>query len=285
VTVVAWPADMTRAVALAEMAEATADWPGLGRRSAGPLRLVLAPDQETFTRIGRGRAPGWGVGLAFPTSGTIVLRGDDPDLTGTLRHELAHLVLHRAIAVRVPLWFDEGYASWAAGEFGRADALALNFAVIRRQIPTLRELDAALRGTANTAATAYALAASAVLELGRRTRSGSLDPLMERLEGGQSFADAVLGATGFTLDRFDETWRRSVRRRYSLVTWFAASGMWLLLAGAVVGGYAYRRRREAPRRARLDVGWDIPDWQDPEAPQNGVEVSPRPDDAGDPPVV
>lgn len=282
-TAVAWPADMERAVALAQMAEATADWPGLGRRSAGSVRLVLAPDQETFSRIGRGRAPGWGVGLAFPSSRTIVLRRDDPDLTGTLRHELAHLVLHGAIHGRMPLWFDEGYASWAAGEFGRDDVLALNFAVIRRRIPTLRELDAALRGTSNTAATAYPLAASAVLELARRSRSGTITPLMNRLAAGDGFGDAVLGTTGFTLDQFDVAWQRAIRRRYSVVTWLAASGMWLLLASGVVAGYAYRRRRDRPRRAHLDVGWDVPDWEETEVPRKGVEVSPEPDGPTSPP--
>jgi len=52
--------------------------------------------------------PGWGAALAFPESRTIVLRADAGDLERTLRHELAHLALHRQIRVRVPLWFDEG---------------------------------------------------------------------------------------------------------------------------------------------------------------------------------
>ena len=92
----------------------------------------------------------------------MLLRADLDDVYRTLRHELAHLALHEAIDVRVPLWFDEGYAAWAAGEWERLGGLELNLAVVRGAVPDLPGLDGALRGSASTADAAYALAASAV---------------------------------------------------------------------------------------------------------------------------
>ena len=62
------------------------------------------------------------------------------DLEHVLLHELAHLALHEAVSSRVPLWFDEGYATWAAGEWERLGVLELNLAVIRGAIPDLRGL-------------------------------------------------------------------------------------------------------------------------------------------------
>ena len=107
------------AIALAEVADQPVEWPALGRVELGAVRLILVPDDDQFSRLARGRVPNWGVGLAFPRSRTIVLRADDGAVRQTLRHEMAHLALHQMVKGRVPLWFDEGYAGWAAGEFGR----------------------------------------------------------------------------------------------------------------------------------------------------------------------
>ena len=261
-----WPDDVTLAVTMAEIAGASVEWPAIGRVDLGPLRLIVAPDEATFSRLSRGQVPQWGVGLAFPGSGTIVLRSDDIAILGTLQHELAHLALHRVITQRVPLWFDEGYAAWAAGEFGRLEAWGLNLAVIRGRIPSLGGLDAALRGSSHTAASAYALAMSAVIELARRNPSGTLVPLMDRLRAGVGFEEAVIATTGFPLDRFDTVWRRSVKGRYGWLTWLAAGGMWLVLGIIVIIAHWYRRRRDRPRRVALDHDWDVADaWKLDEA--------------------
>jgi hypothetical protein len=158
----------------------------------------------------------------------------------------------------VPLWFDEGYAAWAAGEWERFGALELNLAVVRGALPDLQGLDGALRGSASTADAAYALAVSAVTELARRNPSKSLSPLLQRLQRGQGFEEAVMATTGLTLSQFDREWRRTLRRRYSLATWLVAGGGWGVLT---LGLWALLRRRRAldrPRRAALDHGWDIP---------------------------
>src|SRR5207237_1347579 len=79
------------------------------------------------------RQPGWSEGAAFPEAGTIVLLSDRPSarLSVALRHELAHLALRTRVRRRLPLWFEEGYAAVAAGEWDRLDALRLNWQVAR----------------------------------------------------------------------------------------------------------------------------------------------------------
>ncbi|HEX5635300.1 MAG TPA: hypothetical protein VFX50_18780, partial [Gemmatimonadales bacterium] len=124
VTVVAAPAEEQLALGLAEQAQLPREWPGLGRRAPGPFRLVVLPDREALARWTGGRAPRWGAALAFPRSRTILLRAD-ADPQRTLQHELAHLVLNEAHKSRVPLWFDEGYAVWAAGEWDLVRQLSL----------------------------------------------------------------------------------------------------------------------------------------------------------------
>lgn len=255
----AWPNESTLAVALAEEAGRPATWPGLGSRVPAPLRLIVVPNVEQLVQLTRGRAPEWGAGVALPDARTIVVRADAGDPREVLRHELAHLALHEVVRGRVPLWFDEGFATWAAGGAGPLDALSLNLAVARGDVPTLRGLDGALRRSATSAQAAYALAASAVLELARRNPQESLAPLLEQLQAGVDFDAAVLATTGLTTAQFEAEWQRAVRRRYSLAAWAVAGGAWGLLALAAVAARRLRRRADRERRAALDEGWEVPD--------------------------
>jgi hypothetical protein len=266
---VAWPAQRRVAAELAEVAGRPADWPGLGRRDPGPLRLIVVPDGRLLDSLTGGRAPAWGAAIALPGPRTILLRADQGDLERTLRHELAHLALHEAVRVRVPLWFDEGYAAWAAGEWERFGGLELNLAVARGAVPSLTALDGALRGSASSADAAYALAASAVTELARRNPSGTLTPLLQQLQRGRDFEASVLATTGLTLSRFEQDWQHTVRRRYTLGGWLIAGGGWLVVAILVLVLVRRRRRADRVRRAALDDGWEV----GPE-PEDGPELDP-----------
>jgi hypothetical protein len=258
VTAVAWPQQLDLATDLARRANQPADWPGLGRRAPGPLRLIVVPDGRRLDSLTQGRAPSWGVAVALPGARVILLRADADDIYATLRHELAHLALHQAVRVRVPLWFDEGYAAWAAGEWDRLGGLELNLAVVRGAVPDLRSLDGALRGSATTADAAYALAVSAVTELARRNPSGSIEPLLQRLIAGHDFEVSVRETTGLTLSQFERAWQRAVRQRYSLATWLLAGGGWGAVTLAVWVLVRIRRRADRARRAALDEGWELP---------------------------
>lgn len=262
VTVVAPGKLRPLAMMLAEQAERSVAWPGLGRRPPPPFTLVVVEDSLALARMSRGRAPGWGAGVAFPQARAVILRADLPDLERTLRHELGHLVLRDTVHARVPLWFEEGYASLAAAEFDRSDALALNLAVVAGRIPSLRELDAMLRGSATSADLAYALAASAVQDLARRPAPGGLGPLLGRLGDGADFGTALLVSTGLSEDRFEAAWRADLRQRYNVLSWLVTGGMWAVIALGLGGLVWERRRRDRPRRAALDQGWELP----PETP-------------------
>ena len=257
VTVVAPPAQLRWGIELARETDRPREWPGLGPVRLDSLRLIAVRDGAALDSLTGGRAPAWGAAIALPHSRTIAIRADGADLTRTYRHELAHIVLHQEVSVRLPLWFDEGYAGYAAGEWDRYAALELNLAVARGALPDLRALDGALRGSAATAEAAYGLAMSAVAELARRNPSGTLGPLMDRLREGEDFDAAVLATTGLPPERFEEQWIRATRRRYGLATWLLAGGGWLAVAVVVLGLARFRRRSDQARKAALDEGWVV----------------------------
>ena len=271
VTAVAWPGQQSLAVGLAEAADRTPPFPGIGPLPDRPVRLILAPSRAVFDSLTRDRLPPWSEGAAFPERSTIVLLSARPSgrLSGALRHELAHLVLHWRLGVRrPPLWLDEGYAAFAAGEWDRLEALKLNWQIARGVRMDLDEVDRALRSDETDAQTAYALATTAVLLLDRwgGGGQGGLASLLDALARLPTF-DAALRATfHVTEGDFETRWQRDLASRYGLLAWTEAVGaFWAVLALMLVWLVRLRRHRDAARKARLDEGWTVPEDEGPSA--------------------
>jgi hypothetical protein len=257
VTAVAWPGQQGLAVALGEAADRATGFPGIGALPDRPVRLILAPTRAVYDSLTRGRLPIWSEGAAFPEAGTVVLLTAQPSnrLIAALRHELAHLALRWHVGRRTPLWFEEGYAAVAAGEWDRLDALRLNWQLARGVRMDLDEVDRALRSGRGDAEAAYALATTAVALLHRWGGERGLGPLLANLPAAPTF-DAALRATyHVTEGDFEARWQRDVASRYGWLSWAAAMGLfWLAIGALLVGLVVLRRRRDRARRAALDDG-------------------------------
>ena len=267
-TAVATPAQSGLATVLAEAADRAVPFPGVGPLPDRPIRLILAPSRAALDSVTHGRLPGWSEGAAFPERGTIVLLADRPnaDLSGALRHELAHVALRWRVGRPLPLWFEEGYAAVAAGEWDRLEALKLNWQVARGVEPDLDELDRALRADREDATTAYALATTAVLLLERWGGRDGLAPLIDRLSREPTFDAALRETYHVTEGDFETRWQKDVETRYGWLGWASAAGVfWALLGLTLVWLVRLRRRRDAARRAGLDEGWEIPEDDEPTA--------------------
>jgi len=255
VTAVAWPGQEALAAAIAEQADGAKNFPGIGALPDRPIRIILAPNRETYDSLTRGRLPLWSEGAAFPDASTIVLLTDEPANrpTAALRHELAHLALRWQVGRRVPLWFEEGYAAVAAQEWDRFDALRLNWQLARGVRMNLDDVDRALRGSRGDAEAGYALAATAVLLLQRWGGERGLAPLIANLPHAESF-DAALRATyHVTEGDFELRWQRDVASRYGWLSWVAAMGFfWLAIGAVLVALLRLRRRRDQAKRQMLD---------------------------------
>ena len=231
-------------------------FPGLPRPQA-PVTIAIAPDAERFRAWIGASVPEWGAAVAFPHDSRIVLQGqrsgsDAGDPRVVLRHELAHLALHEALDGIAPRWFDEGYASYAAGEWGREELLATNFVLVLRRMPSLARLDSALTGGRGEATAAYALAHRAVAELAAIDPARGLSLFFRYWRETGSLDPAVRAAYGLTLESFEERWQQRTRRRYgavALVADLTLFGTFVLVL--VVPLYISRRRRDRRRLASL----------------------------------
>jgi len=245
--------DARLAASLAESAVASDTFPGLPRPQVR-VQLWVAPDDAVFRRWAGDGAPEWGAAFAFPLERRIVLHGHrggkGGDAIAVLRHELAHLALHEVLGDLPPRWFDEGYASYAAGEWGRDDVLATNFAlaIAFGRLPTLAQLDSSFLGGTTGAQAAYAFSYRAVAELAGLDRARGLTLFFVYWRQGRSLEKAVRQAYGLTLGGFEQRWQDATRRRYgglALVTDVSAGA---ILLGLMVGPLWLVRRRRTRRR-------------------------------------
>lgn len=257
VTAVYWPGEERLAMSLAQLADEPGSWPGISAPAARPIRLILAGTTARFDSLTGGRVPVWSGAVAFPASNTIIVRlKDDP--RRALRHELAHLALH-GVVLRVPRWFDEGYAALAAGEWDRLDALRVNWRLARGDVPTLEELDADLNSGAARAEAAYALATTAVQFLARVGGDRGLEPLLTALARTPDLDRALRESHSATLAQIEELWHRDLRRRYGWLALLSSLGIfWSVVALLLGAAWLWRRRRDRERRSRLDEGWELP---------------------------
>jgi len=250
-TVVFFPRDRQLASSLADRAAAMDTFPGLPRPQQRVV-IAIAPDRRTF-REWVGGAPEWGSAIAIPEQRRVVLQGsgagsDAGDPVAVLRHELAHLALHEYLGELPPRWFDEGYASYSAGEWGREEVLMTNLSLAVRGMPTLEELERSFTGGETTAQSAYALAYRAVAELAGVDPARGLTLFLTYWRSTGSFERALRMAYGMTSADFEKLWRSRTRNRYgalALVSNVTIAG--LLLLFILTPLYVIRRRRDRRR--------------------------------------
>ncbi len=231
-------------------------FPGLPRPRTD-VTIIIARDAQHMRELSGPGTPEWGIALAHPALRRIIIQGrgaasEAGDPLIALRHELAHLALHDFMDDLPPRWFDEGYATYAAGEWRRDDALATQVALALRGVPTLAGIDSAFYGGATRAQYAYALAHRAVADLAALDPKRGLSLLFVEWRARGSLDSGVRHAYGLTLGTFEAMWRSRTRRRYGalgVVTDLTLAVVILLVVIAPL--YVARRRRDRLRLAAL----------------------------------
>jgi len=259
-TFVAFPRDLQLARSLMAASVAHDTFPGLPRTTARVV-VAIAPDERRFREWSGPAAPEWGAAVADPVARRIVMQGSrassaagDPMVT--LRHELAHLALHDALGALPPRWFDEGYASFAAGEWGRDELLATNLALVLRGMPPLDGLDALFEGGESRAQQGYALAHRAVAELAALDPERGLTLFFGYWRSTRSLDQAIRRAYGMTETDFETRWKAATRRRYGALAFFADVTLASLLVLVVIGPLWMIRRQRDRRRLAVLVAAD-----------------------------
>lgn len=293
VTVHHAPADSARAARLLANLRRQGPLPALPDALPRDVQVYLAPDRAAFDSLAGGRIPEWGAGVAVPALGRIVLPGFAGRNTGgreelrVLRHEWAHVGLHQFLeGVRIPRWFDEGYAEWASGGWNAREGWRLRIALAGRGTPPMDSLTLSWPRERRSAELAYMLSGTAVEYLVRRSGPEALAFFLRRWRDIGDFETALRSVYGVTGAQLEEDWREYVKDRYGWLFVLSHSVVfWLFLSLVLLVMVWIRRRRNREAMARLratdpaeePAWWTWPPGGSPPRASPESEASGRPD--------
>ena len=243
---------------------------GAAGRAAGlHVTLTVAPTREAMDSLVGGRAPEWAGAVAIPERMEIIVPsggfwpGSREEEVRVLRHEWAHLALaHEMGRLRIPRWFNEGYAEWAAGSWVDGGGFRLGLALAFGEAPPLDSLALTWPRDRVSAEAAYLLSASVIHYLVESSGERGLRAFIAEWKRGGSFADAMRVVYGATPAQLETDWRGWMKRRYGwLVVISHSAAFWTVLVAALAAMFLCRRRRRREQMARLRAG------EPPDAPE------------------
>ncbi|GEM_PF-309939 len=289
VRVVYWPEHRARAERVVATVERHALLPGIPEAHPTRAFIFLTPDDARWDALTGGRTPHWGAGVAIPALDRIVLPVHRTPWDGfhaearTVRHEWAHLGLHDYLrGLRIPRWFDEGYAQWSSGGWNVEEAWRLRLQLATGSAPPLDSLSLSWPRARAEAEIAYLLAASAMEYLVSGSGTRGVEVFLARWREGGDFEEAFRATFGITTGTFERQWTEHVKRRYGFLLVLGQSTLfWLFLGAALLGLWRIRRKRDRERMERLRASEvpELPAWWDPPQapPVGGFPGERRPD--------
>jgi hypothetical protein len=246
----------------------------VGLDEPGPdIHVVLAPESSPLAREMPAWVTGYTDGVTNLNGGSIVVilaqrtpSYPDGGLEEVLAHEVAHVLIHRAAGGRrVPRWFDEGLAMLAARSWRLRDQTELAIGLLGGPRVPLWKLDDLFAGDRRQVEHGYALAGTLVQDLLERYGPAVPRIVLARLARGDTFDEALRGATGATTIEIGEAfWDRqgTLKRWIPILTSTAALWFGISIL-AIVAAIRKRRQRADLEDAPADITAAGPDDQPP----------------------
>ena len=231
--------------------------------------LTVAPTREVMDSLVGGRVPEWAGAVAISERMEMIVPsgrfwpGSRQEEVRVLRHEWAHLALaHEMGRLRIPRWFNEGYAEWAAGSWRDDGGMKLALALAFGGAPPLDSLALVWPRDRVPAEVAYLLSASVIHYLVESSGPEGLEAFIAAWKRLGSFDGALRQVYGATHGQLETDWRKWVKRRYGWLMVVSHSAVfWTVLVAALAAMFLYRRRYRREQMARLRAG------EPPDAPE------------------
>jgi len=175
--------------------------------SASDLRGAMVYSQE------------WTGGVAFTDFGIIAISIPPSQLEWgerALVHELTHLVVHQATFSpygQLPLWLDEGLATYSEGELDPDLRPSLNRAISEGTLISVRSLCSPFSAYADKARLSYAQSYSLAEYLLDNYGQDRMLDLLTLFKQGNTYDEALTEVYGFDIAGLDALWRAALTSR------------------------------------------------------------------------
>lgn len=179
-------------------------------------------------------APTWEGGVTFAGYNLIAVGVSTNQLSYGQRavpHELTHWIVEQVTAnaygAGLPVWLDEGLATYGEGSLNPQYQNALQFAINNDQLISVRSLSSPFSPDAQQALISYGESNSIVTFMIEKYGKDKIVQLLHVFQQGSGYDAALQQVYGFDQDGLDKLWRQSV----GVVTGLAETPA-LVLAGA-----------------------------------------------------
>jgi hypothetical protein len=158
----------------------------------------------------------WTGGVAFTDFGIIAISISPSQLAwgeGALVHELTHLVVHQATFSpygQLPVWLDEGLATYSEGELDPDLRSSLNKAISEGALISVRSLCSPFSAYADKAALSYAESYGLVEYLLDNYGQDKMLDLLTVFKHGSTYDEALTAVYGFDINGLDASWRATL---------------------------------------------------------------------------
>jgi hypothetical protein len=239
----------------------------LGIRETGPAIQVQLVRENS--ELARGVAP-WISGFAVGDSNLIVVFParspgyPDHTIEDVLRHEVAHILIWRAVAGRpIPRWFNEGVAMAVERDRQFQDETQLLYQLVTGGRTDMAAVDRLFSGTQNDQIRAYALAGALIHDIVRRFGPQAIQEILQGVNRGATFDSAYANATGETLANAQLEFWRSQRMWTSWIPIITSSTLlWSTITILAIFAFIMRRRRNR----QIEQQWDDEEKSDEDLP-------------------
>lgn len=237
----------------------------LGVEPSAPIVVVLVPAGQIIdpeiAQLDRA-APPWAAGFALTEQRVIGIRLGRADrypfgdASAVLAHELAHVLVHDAIAPgggTVPRWFTEGVATWEQRRWSMRDAVVYSSSLMLGGLPTLGEMDRAFLQSEATARTAYAASFDFVNWSAEEYGEGVVRRVLQATRT-EPFLQAWQSATGVALTASEAAWRSTAITWYRWIPVLTGAGtLWLAITLLFLMAAWHRRRKTQAILAQMEI--------------------------------
>ncbi len=235
---------------------------GLGD-AGDPILVLVAPESSRLAQ----QTPSWVAGYARSDEGFVVVfpaRATEYPIDGMeelLRHEVAHVLIHRAAGEQeVPRWFNEGLATVAGETWGLPDRGRFTMAMVRGDRISLSRVEKMFYEDRAGVARAYAISGAFTYDLLQREGIDVGARILAEVRRGIEFPEAFRKATGKSLYSVErEFWhRKTIWNRW--IPWATSSvALWGLITLLAMWAMRVKRRRDRLLLEAMEMADELAD--------------------------